>query len=1201
MTFSFSEAVGASTVANLASGAGITVTGGTLSALTWNAAHTFATATFTASDDSVTPGSVTVAAGSYTDVAGNLGSAGGPDTVPIDTRNPTVAVDIVDASLSDTDNSSLVTFSFSEAVGASTVANLASGAGITVTGGTLSALTWNAAHTFATATFTASDDSVTPGSVTVAAGSYTDVAGNLGSAGGPDTVPIDTRNPTVAVDIVDASLSDADNSSLVTFSFSEAVGASTVANLASGAGITVTGGTLSALTWNAAHTFATATFTASDDSVTPGSVAVAAGSYTDVAGNLGSVGSDTVPIDTRNPTVAVDIVDASLSSTDNSSQVTFNFSEAPGASFTQEDITASHGTISNFAMVDATHYTATLTAEGAFLGAGSVSVAAGSYTDAAGNTGAAGSDTVTINTTADPNDFDSQATGGGLQGNTFFGTPVRDVILAINQAQFIYGGAGNDEISGGNSGTGETIWGGSGDDTINGNNGVDILYGGSGIDTIGGGEGGDTIIGGYGADELTGGSGPDIFKYLSVTDSHGNPNGTISYDTISDFSPGNDDIDLTAFGAAFTFFKQGALARADSFVAAHTIAWFFDGNQTIVYANPTDGGLNGGSSSLLEIHLTGVSSVNQNDFLTTNTLNLIAPAGVAGEPINLGLTTPSAEDGTLVTVTIADAPSGWTLNGGTLLDDGTWMVQTSDPRALAITSPGDFAGALLLNVTETWTQSDGSPVTMTFADNVEVYPVGSPIFAWSGQDFLTGSSGKDLFVLSQPIGVDTIYSFDRSEDWIDLIGYAGFANFEDVQRHLAEDGAGNAVITLADGQSITLSGVPVSSLSASNFVFDHTPAMGNAGTMTIDDGAMLPLSGIITNTGTIALDSAGRETRLELIQDGITLQGGGQVVLSDSSENVISGTIPSVTLTNVDNTISGAGQLGAGQMVLINNGTIIAIGTHALVIDTGPNAVTNAGTLEATGSGGLILNSDIVNSGLIWANGGNITINGAVTGSGNAMISGAATLELGAESSANVSFGADAAGTLILRDPSGFTGTISGLSSTDHIDLANISYGIASLYSITYSLSTDITTLVITDGTITDAINLLGNYTINTAWHFSDDGHGGTIVSDAPVSATSDLLSVQSTSTDNNLLLSSPFTAANDNGDGQTADGTVAALKTAVSDPDGSETTNVTVNGGGAVAHTARIVSGPGSLMVNPGTAREFYFHLAQGCRKSQR
>ena len=47
--------------------------------------------------------------------------------------------------------------------------------------------------------------------------------------------------------------------------------------------------------------------------------------------------------------------------------------------------------------------------------------------------------------------------------------------------------------------------------------------------------------------------------------------------------------------------------------------------------------------------------------------------------------------------------------------------------------------------------------------------------------------------------------------------------------------------------------------------------------MTIGDGAMLPLSGIINNTGTIALNSAGDGTHLQLIQYGITLQGGGQV------------------------------------------------------------------------------------------------------------------------------------------------------------------------------------------------------------------------------------------------------------------------------------------------------------------------------------
>ena len=130
----------------------------------------------------------------------------------------------------------------------------------------------------------------------------------------------------------------------------------------------------------------------------------------------------------------------------------------------------------------------------------------------------------------------------------------------------------------------------------------------------------------------------------------------------------------------------------------------------------------------------------------------IAPAGVAGEPINLGLTAPSAAAGALVTVAIADVPTGWTLNGGTLLDDGTWTVQTTDPRSLAITSPAAFTGAMLLSVTATWAQADGSTAKITIADNVEVFAPGNPIFAWSGDDHLTGSSGKDLFVFAQPIG-----------------------------------------------------------------------------------------------------------------------------------------------------------------------------------------------------------------------------------------------------------------------------------------------------------------------------------------------------------------------------------------------------------------------------------------------------------------
>src|SRR5262249_18280590 len=187
----------------------------------------------------------------------------------------------------------------------------------------------------------------------------------------------------------------------------------------------------------------------------------------------------------------------------------------------------------------------------------------------------------------------------------------------------------------------------------------------------------------------------------------------------------------------------------------------------------------------------------------------------------------------------------------------------------------------------------------------------------------------------------------------------------------------------------------------------QTPVTANAGTMTIGDAAVLPLSGVINNTGTIALDSAGSATTLELIQNGITLQGGGHLVLSDSDTNFITAALQGVTLTNVDNTISGAGQVGDWQTVLINEGNIIATDTHALIIDTGSNVVDNAGTLEATGSGGLTVNSDVSNSGLIWADGGNVTLNGAVTGTGGALISGAATLEFAAASCVNVTFAGD--------------------------------------------------------------------------------------------------------------------------------------------------------------------------------------------------
>src|SRR4030095_17111499 len=75
----------------------------------------------------------------------------------------------------------------------------------------------------------------------------------------------------------------------------------------------------------------------------------------------GAAASDTVTIDTANPTVAVNIVDSSLSDSDPTSTVTFTFSEAT-TDFTAGDLTVVGGTITGFTG-SGTRYSATLTAD----------------------------------------------------------------------------------------------------------------------------------------------------------------------------------------------------------------------------------------------------------------------------------------------------------------------------------------------------------------------------------------------------------------------------------------------------------------------------------------------------------------------------------------------------------------------------------------------------------------------------------------------------------------------------------------------------------------------------------------------------------------------------------------------------------------------------------------------------------------------
>ena len=146
------------------------------------------------------------------------------------------------------------------------------------------------------------------------------------------------------------------------------------------------------------------------------------------------------------------------------------------------------------------------------------------------------------------------------------------------------------------------------------------------------------------------------------------------------------------------------------------------------------------------------------------------------------------------------------------------------------------------------------------------------------------------------------------------------------------------------------------------------------GYVQVDAGASLALDGTIDNEGTIDLASAcGPSTNL-VIQTDVTLQGGGQVTLTDCGESAIGTNGSAVTLTNVDNTISGAGTIGdRTYLTLVNqhDGTVDAnICGAALTIDTS-NTVSNAGLLEATNGGTLEIDDKVCNTacGVISASG----------------------------------------------------------------------------------------------------------------------------------------------------------------------------------------------------------------------------------------
>ncbi|RCU28059.1 type I secretion C-terminal target domain-containing protein [Acinetobacter baumannii] len=368
ITFTFSEAVTGFDVSDIA------VVGGTLGALTTTDNITW-TAVFTPDGTGTAP-SISVADNTYTDLAGNLGTGDvldGTDGFVVDIVPPTLAIMTDDLALAAGETAN-ITFTFSEAVTGFDVSDIA------VVGGTLGALTTTDNITW-TAVFTPDGTGTAP-SIAVADGSYTDLAGNLGTGDvldGTDGFVVDIIPPTLAITTDDLALAAGEDAN-ITFTFSEAVAGFDVSDIA------VVGGTLGALTTTDNITW-TAVFTPDGTGTAP-SISVADNTYTDLAGNLGTGdvldGTDGFVVDIVPPTLAITTDDLALAAGE-SANITFTFSEAV-AGFDANDITLVGGTLSALVTTDNITWTAVFTPDGTGT-APSISVADNTYTDLAGNLG----------------------------------------------------------------------------------------------------------------------------------------------------------------------------------------------------------------------------------------------------------------------------------------------------------------------------------------------------------------------------------------------------------------------------------------------------------------------------------------------------------------------------------------------------------------------------------------------------------------------------------------------------------------------------------------------------------------------------------------------------------------------------------------------------------------------------------------------
>lgn len=369
------------------------------------------------------------------------------------------------------------------------------------------------------------------------------------------------------------------------------------------------------------------------------------------------------------------------------------------------------------------------------------------------------------NGAGEPNDFGSGEDYAEIRTNGVWNditaTQTRDYVIEWEGAS-LYTVATSD------SGTTNTLDGGSGDDMIYGADGVDIISGGDGVDTVTGGDANDQINGGDGDDDLSGDAGNDTIYGDNDNDII---NGGIGDDTLYG-GDGNDTVSGD-FAAGFVITEVG---------------WQYNYYDLAVSPSNLAGAgftLNGGRDNTNTVTSTGFTQdldpanfdSGDNYALKFETTLTITTAGTYtfqtrsddGSQLFLDGVQIVNNDGLHSAITVTSA--GQVLSAGTYTLEATFFERTGG-NVMEVNMSGPDTGNVYVDLGayagvtyQTVTNANGAD-TLYGGDGDDI------LFGGDGLDTLYGEAGADTFVFESDSAfsnVDVINGFNTGEnDIIDI-------------------------------------------------------------------------------------------------------------------------------------------------------------------------------------------------------------------------------------------------------------------------------------------------------------------------------------------------------------------------------------------------------------------------------------------------